>query len=325
MPLNYAHIPEAEGPSIPDGPLLSFTLRELSFMYKEHVIWTPPREVLEPPGPPQETTIQAFKFLLRDTSYRSTRRILLACVLLVVFVIAPTGFWFRRIETPFQPIPTTCGSSSGYHYFSDGHEMSNDIYGILSTPKNSTTSSGFQSMFTIDRTFGVHPFWKAKLIDTMWDLFVARGMQFIAGWVSYRALSSTMLHALETSPVPYDTFIGIGLNGPSIVGAYSVLKGLGRFRKRRFALLFADASLSMTYVIALPTLLTASSGYISTSAAYAEAPNTGGQLIRIWDFTESLVVFQDPSYCLPWNEEFEDLVTKASMQMSCCKHNFLAK
>ncbi|KAL0260033.1 hypothetical protein SLS55_005778 [Diplodia seriata] len=136
-------------------------------------------------------------------------------------------------------------------------------------------ASGAQSLFTIDRVSSqAFPFWLAKLIDTIWDLLVARGVQVVASALSYVVLSNALLGTIRLSPVPYRTFSAISINGPSVATVVALLRDLGRHSRRRAVFLSAYSALAIVYVLAMPTLLSTLAGYISTASAYVQVPDT---------------------------------------------------
>ncbi|KAK8178251.1 hypothetical protein BC567DRAFT_82476 [Phyllosticta citribraziliensis] len=180
-----------------------------------------------------------------------------AFLVLLLFSFAPIFFYFRFVYTPFKTMPVTCGS----------HEDDDSITGI-------------QGLFMIDRTTGAFEFWVVKLIDILWDLFVGRGLQWLAGWISYVVFSSALLRAIEASPIPYRTFIRLSLGTPSIASIWSLLADLSRYSRKRSTLLFVYVALASAYVLAMPTLFGAMTGYINKSTSFTNLPDSGGQFVH---------------------------------------------
>ncbi|KKY20175.1 hypothetical protein UCDDS831_g04976 [Diplodia seriata] len=183
-----------------------------------------------------------------------------AVSLLFVFGILPLAVYFGVVRHPFTPKQVVCGSRK---------------VSMLEYQDFGSKASGAQSLFTIDRVSSqAFPFWLAKLIDTIWDLFVARGVQVVASALSYVVLSNALLGTIRLSPVPYRTFSAISINGPSIATVVALLRDLGRHSRRRAVFLFAYSALAIVYVLAMPTLLSTLAGYISTASAYVQVPDT---------------------------------------------------
>ena len=248
------------------------------------------------------------------TKRHLTKRISAAILLLFVFATLPMILWFRLVKNPFEPLPVVCSTGSA-------DSNLGNVADPLDTPTGGGTQDGIQSLFTIDRTFGSLPFWIAKLIDTMWDLFVARGVQFLVGWASYEAFSSAMLRAMEFSAIPYDTFRGLSLTSPSIASTWLVMKSLSRFHRRRLLVLFTYIAISMVYVVALPTLLTATTGYINSSAAFVTMPGTV-QLIPITSIYSAAIVALGEGgrkYCSTDERAEVELNERAKRWLTCCK------
>lgn len=170
-----------------------------------------------------------------------------AILTLFIFGLLPLTVYFRVVNTPFVAQPVSCGSIK-------------------------EEAPGITGLFTIDRVPGNFPFWLAKLLDTIWDLFVARGLQFLAWCISYTIFSSALLRTIKASPIPYRTFIGISMNGASLLTIVSLLADLGRYSRKRTVWLFAYGALALTYVLAIPTLFSTMTGYVSVASPYIKLP-----------------------------------------------------
>lgn len=198
------------------------------------------------------TTAAVVSPLKSDEGVRTLRRHAFALLTFAVFGILPLAVYFSILDAPFAAKPVTCG---GVEVEEDG-------------------TSGIEGLFTVDRTAGSFPFWLAKLLDTVWDLFVARGMQFLAAGISYVVFCNAMLRALEASPVPYRTFTGLALNGASLGTVVSLLRDLRRHNRLRTVWLFAYGAVALTYVLAMPTLFSTMTGYVSVSSPFTMVPGT---------------------------------------------------
>ncbi|GME39415.1 uncharacterized protein LTHEOB_12960 [Neofusicoccum parvum] len=197
-------------------------------------------------------TLKTVPLVKAGIRTRSFRRHAVAFFTLFIFGLLPLIVYFKVLQHPFVASPVTCGKDN--------------------TVKEQ--APGAAGLFTIDRVAGKYPFWLAKFLDTLWDLFVARGMQFLAGCVSYIVFSNALLRAIEESPIPYRTFIGVTLNGPSAWTVVCMLLDLGRYSRKRSVWLFAYGALALSYVLAMPTLLSTMTGYISSSSPFTKVPGT---------------------------------------------------
>ncbi|KAG9953799.1 hypothetical protein KCU85_g1147, partial [Aureobasidium melanogenum] len=189
----------------------------------------------------------------------------------------------------------------------------------------STSRGGIQSLFTIDRTFKSYSFSTVKFIDVVWDLCVARGNQFFAGWVSYAAVTRAVVRAMESGPMPYDIFIRLALNGSKVSAICSTVTNLYRCRPLRITVLLGSIMLSIVYVVLLPTLLSAATGYVASTATFFTLPETD-QLVPLSAVSSSDYKFRvgngSEEYCLGVDAHDDKawLFRSQSLnQMLCCK------
>lgn len=134
-------------------------------------------------------------------------------------------------------------------------------------PQNSTVM-GVEAMFVLDLTFGSFTFAQVKTIDVAWDILVGRGAQFIAWWVSYRVFSDALLRLIERHPAPYEAFMRLGLDGASLGTGWTLLAELFRKWSKRTWALFFFMLLSTIYVLSIPAVVSAMTGYNSRTIAW---------------------------------------------------------
>ncbi|KAK8183045.1 uncharacterized protein BKA78DRAFT_36768 [Phyllosticta capitalensis] len=218
---------------------------------------------------------------------------LTALALLLSFGILPLVPFFITVYNPFSLNCATCNGK-----------------GVLEF-KDCYYSPGIQGLFTIDRTCGSFPFWFVKLIDAIWDLFVGRGFQWLASWVSYNVFSSVLLRAMEESQIPFRTFLKLSTETPSLTSVWFLLKDMSRFSRIRLILRFSYIALASSYVIAMPTLLSTITGYISKSTSFTKLPKSGS-LVYTSDIYEGITVTGNLSgiaigTCYPDNTGFQGL------------------
>ncbi|KAF2140405.1 uncharacterized protein K452DRAFT_360019 [Aplosporella prunicola CBS 121167] len=125
-----------------------------------------------------------------------------------------------------------------------------------------------KTIFAITAGFGSFDFGIAKTIDIIFDLFVGRGGQLLLGIIAYPIISNAVLHEMETHPASYAFFTSISFNTTSIPTVFYAVKHTARRCRQNWNLksfLYGiGISLSILYVIAFPTLISATTGY-STS------------------------------------------------------------
>lgn len=172
----------------------------------------------------------------------------LAIALLAVFGIAPLAVFFAHIPNPWEPAPVPCEDK------------------VYNEP-----STAIEGLFTIDTLVIRSSFAMAKLIDTAWDLVIGRGGQLLAGLVGYEVFCKALLGALESSPTPFRSFIALSVDDVSIAAVWKLSADIFRHRTPRTTTVFVFMTLASLYILALPTLLSAIAGYISTLSPYIRA------------------------------------------------------
>ncbi|KAF2181873.1 hypothetical protein K469DRAFT_258610 [Zopfia rhizophila CBS 207.26] len=214
----------------------------------------------------------------KPTKKQSVAFLLLFCFGILPFILvgrfSDSTSWLD-VERPFYEIFAAKVISCG------------DAFG---TPKNSTIT-GIEGLFVLDLTFGSFPFSQAKLIDVAWDLFIGRGCQLIAWLISYTVFSDALLRVIERHPASYQTFTHIALEGPSLASTWALLKDLFRTRSKRTWTLFAYMLLSIVYVLSMPTVLSAMTGYVNTSIGWVDVEDSNEQIIPAANFKAGWFVY----------------------------------
>ncbi|CAO2649587.1 Nn.00g069720.m01.CDS01 [Neocucurbitaria sp. VM-36] len=192
---------------------------------------------------------------------RVTRKQCFALLLVISCGIVPLiliGHFTPRVDSPpghypfygiFEDKVLSCGSS---------------IYG---TPQNATIS-GIEKLFVLDQTFGQFTFSQVKIIDVAWDVLVGRGVQLMAWWAGYVVFSDALLRAIERHPASFRIFQRIALEGPSLLAIWTLMKEIWAAKSRRTKALFVYMFLSTCYVVSVPLLLSAMTGYDSSNIAW---------------------------------------------------------
>lgn len=128
------------------------------------------------------------------------------------------------------------------------------------------------SLVAITVPFGNYTFAQARLIDLSWDIGVGRIGQMLLVYVSYVAITRSMLHAMKTTSVPHQLFVNISFLGPSsMMTLWKVVtitpkSQLWKAWKGRLFIM----ALIMAYLISFPTLVSAMTGYVTTYSSRLE-------------------------------------------------------
>ncbi|KAK7180872.1 uncharacterized protein CC84DRAFT_1163997 [Paraphaeosphaeria sporulosa] len=173
---------------------------------------------------------------------------------------------------PFAIYGLIVGAPYGRFYYGAFAAKTLGCGDALGVPQNSTVV-GIEALFVLDWTFGQFSFSRVKTIDVAWDIFVGRGVQMIFWAISYRVFSDALLRLIERHPASFETFKSISLEGPGLGSSCILLKQLFRNRGARTWFLFFYMLLASFYVLSIPPLLGAMSGYDSTAIAWVAVGN----------------------------------------------------
>ena len=143
------------------------------------------------------------------------------------------------------------------------------------TPKGETWVSGKTSLWelciwnihyalAITIPFGPLPYLGARVIDISWDLVIARGFQVVAGFFVYNVFRTAMVDTMRSQSLPQEELMAIEYSTTSTSALWTYIKCYNRWNRsksHRFNMLVLIASTA--YVLAVPTLLSAMTGYQS--------------------------------------------------------------
>ncbi|RYC58451.1 hypothetical protein CHU98_g7765 [Xylaria longipes] len=142
---------------------------------------------------------------------------------------------------------------------------------------------GIAGFFQINVAFGSLTFTQAKVIDTVWDVVVGRVGQSILAFFLWQSIANYVTVSMETKPTTYAVFFILFLHdGPSFLSICRLLQNFVRYRGLRSKLSTAWILLSMIFVLAWPTLISAMSGYTPETDAYAQ--DIDGNLVKFTEF-----------------------------------------
>ncbi|KAF2005460.1 hypothetical protein P154DRAFT_616266 [Amniculicola lignicola CBS 123094] len=172
-----------------------------------------------------------------------------------------------------------------YTVFNSKTTSCGEAFGVV----ENATMTGTEALFALDKTMGSFKFSQAKLLDTIWDVVVGKGVQFAGFLVSYEVYSSIFLRIVEHHPATFQTFSNITLNGASWVSLWALFRDLFRIRSKRVWAIYFSLFLSIAYVLSLSTWLSAMTGYVSTTIPWVDM-NDNSQIVPASSFQEGYFV-----------------------------------
>jgi hypothetical protein len=221
------------------------------------------------------------------------------------YPLKATQFWGLLLLTlgigPFVIYGMLTRGSHGTFYYGAFAAKTLGCGDALGAPQNSTVE-GVEALFVLDWTFGQFSFSRVKTIDVAWDILVGRGVQMIFWAISYRVFSDALLHLIERHPTSFETFKSICLEGPGLGSSWILLKQLFRNRGVRTWVLFFYLLLASFYVLSIPPLLGAMSGYDGTAIAWVSIGNAGDAdaIVPFSQIQTSFTVYGT------WNKSFDE-------------------
>ncbi|KAF4837632.1 hypothetical protein CGCSCA4_v011753 [Colletotrichum siamense] len=150
-------------------------------------------------------------------------------------------------------------------------------------------ASGF---FQITMAWGTMTFANAKFVDVAWDVVFGRGGQALLAWISWSVFSDYVTTSMEVSPVTYETFWTVFLDGaPTFWSTWYLMRDFSRSHglRSRFAMIFMV--LVAIFILLFPTLGSAMSGYQANSGAFIRGPD--GEMLKFSDFDMIAYIIHD--------------------------------
>ncbi|RDW77887.1 hypothetical protein BP5796_05739 [Coleophoma crateriformis] len=129
--------------------------------------------------------------------------------------------------------------------------------------------------FTVTLSFGSMSYNDAKLIDAIWNLGIGRGVQALAGWMSYKIFGMAMLRIMQQDQITIDLYAAISFRTLSILTIPKVVLAAISRCSWRGRMLFIWIIISSIYILAMPTLLDLMTGYITKQSAMVPSSNGG--------------------------------------------------
>lgn len=133
---------------------------------------------------------------------------------------------------------------------------------------------------------GKYTFPEAKSIDVLWDLLIGRGGQVIAGLLGYATLRRSLLLCVQEKAVPiplahavYFHNLGIGMLGP-LFGNLALPMRRPEFRAKAVpAHRLLGWVYLCAYVLILPTIISAMTGYQTKAEMYFHPPGRSSDVL----------------------------------------------
>ena len=126
---------------------------------------------------------------------------------------------------------------------------------------NSGRPTGFKGLLTVDAAYGDMGFATAKFIDIIWDIWIGRGYQLVFLFVSYRVFTDCLLLMMESAAVPYDLYMNLSFDRPSLFTLIPVLRFAYGRSVWRHKCLMTWLVFSILWTALLPSFLSAMTGY----------------------------------------------------------------
>ena len=136
--------------------------------------------------------------------------------------------------------------------------------------------------FTLTITFGRNSSWSythVRIIDLIWDIGVGRGGQVILVWMAYRVFHESITVIMEKEPVDYGTYSTVAFETGSSQSIFTIL-GTCFDKKLRSSLravrVYVLMLLATIYIVCMPSLFSATSGYAAIYAPSILLPQPHG-------------------------------------------------
>lgn len=117
-----------------------------------------------------------------------------------------------------------------------------------------------------------------KIIDIIWDVAMGRGGQLLLIYVAYRVFSQSLAYVMETHPVSYQTYHAVSFESTSLRSMWQYVRNLSWDRSKqtwRGWGIFVAMTLASLYVVSMPTLFSAMTGYAAVFSPSLEMPPAG--------------------------------------------------
>lgn len=129
------------------------------------------------------------------------------------------------------------------------------------------------AIFAPDFTFGNFTISGARAIDLSWNLVVGRGLQASVAWASYQIVTGAMLRIAESVPVTFEVLVALVFSTNSLAPVGHLFTAVKSAKGFRFKANLSVFLLSAIFILALPTLMDISTGYVQNVEQNIILPN----------------------------------------------------
>jgi hypothetical protein len=116
-----------------------------------------------------------------------------------------------------------------------------------------------------------------RIIDLIWDICVGRGGQTILVWVAYRVFHESITVIMDKEPVAYGTYSTVAFETGSVHSIFTLLRTCCNKKLRsslRAVRVYVLMVLATIYIVCMPSLFSATTGYTAIYAPAILLPTT---------------------------------------------------
>jgi hypothetical protein len=132
--------------------------------------------------------------------------------------------------------------------------------------------------FTIVITLGKGSQWSythVRIIDLIWDVAVGRGGQLLLLYVAYNVFHKSITYIMDSQPVSYQIYGAVAFRSGTVRSIFAILHACAteKFKNtRRTYRLYTAMILATAYIVSMPSLFSAMTGYAALYAPSVEIP-----------------------------------------------------
>lgn len=155
-----------------------------------------------------------------------------------------------------------------------------------------------------------------KVIDIAFDILVGRGFQLLLILLAYQTFGRIVKVLMQQGEIGYDLFSSVAFDSGSVMSFFTIVKHAAGFtpipRTSRAAFLYGAMGTATLYIVIIPSLLAAMTGYTSF---YAPTMETGvsigvletgnidcfGGILPVWGMMQNITtgIYNELTWSLP--------------------------
>lgn len=168
-------------------------------------------------------------------------------------------------------------------FLSDSYTASDPTaHGLCSHAANSL------SFLAPDTVMGNFTLGQAKAVDLGWNLVVGRGAQAVMAYTSYKVVVGALMRIAEVTPIEYSLFAGLVFSPTSVLTVPHLVRGVWSLRGWRPKFAMGWLLYSSILILAMPTIIDASTGYIQPQSVFYQSGNPDDEHGPVYGPTETL-------------------------------------